>query len=56
VAAIRGRSAVSIGIPYRSASFANDEDWRSGVKPLSTYSSGREARPIIRSRHPIWSP
>ena len=56
MAAIRGRSLESIGIPCSRAMLRKARDWRSGVKPFSGYSSGDSERPTIRSRHSIRSP
>ena len=56
VAAMRGRTDVSIGMPWSRAIDANARDWRSGVKPRSTYSSGDSASPTMRTRHSSASP
>ncbi len=56
VAAIRGRSRVSIGIPWCSAIVAKASAWRPVSKPLLSYSSGDSARPTMHTRHSIMSP
>ncbi len=56
VAAMRGRTELSIGMPWSRAIAANERDCFSGVKPFATYSSGLSDRPTSRSRHSRRSP
>ena len=56
VAAMRGRTELSIGIPWSRAIEANARACFWGVKPFSRYSSGLSARPTSFSRHSRRSP
>jgi hypothetical protein len=56
VAAIRGRTAVSIGIPWSWAMRRYASDSRRGVKPFASYSPGDSDSPTIRTSQTRSSP